>query len=621
MMSKIRKMQDTWVAKSIFILTALSFMSLFGISGYISSAGQNRTVIKVNDIEISQGEFSYLYDKELSNVKKMFNGNIEMTDSIRNTLLLGLVQREVANAVIATAADKYDIVIGNDLIRKIIYSQQDFMGADGKFDINRFKMMLSAMNWSEQDYINALRSDLQLQMLVQNPAARINVPDFMLPWLGKIENQKRIFSYIRISPEKQKLDRKMSNEELQQYYADFGENFMTPEKRDASYITLSMQDISGAYTPSEAEIDAYYKENISRFEIPEKRTVLQMVFDSKEKADEAVKELKSGNDFYAVAQKLAGQNKQDTELGSVSKDMLIAEIANDVFTTPVNGLAGPVKSEFGWHLIKVTAVIPAKKTDKSVAKQQIIAEIRKEKAYDQAYELTSELEDKIGAGSSLEALAAELKTPVHKITGLTEDGKSASGKAPLPTEITDAIFSYNVGEISQVIETETGLAIIRPDKIDETHMQSLEALKPQLTQIWAANERDAITQELVNDIMNDLENGEKITDSAKRFKQSVITTRPLGKTESFETLPSSQMETLFRENAGTPKLIDYNGDKIIAVTTKVVEDNSQLSDSEKADIRNKFRLEFDSEISEQLINSYSSDYDVRIKYKLLGLAD
>ena len=586
MMSKIRKMQDTWVAKSIFILTALSFMSLFGISGYISSAGQNRTVIKVNDIEISQGEFSYLYDKELSNVKKMFNGNIEMTDSIRNTLLLGLVQREVANAVIATTADKYDIVIGNDLIRKIIYSQQDFMGADGKFDINRFKMMLSAMNWSEQDYINALRSDLQLQMLVQNPAARINVPDFMLPWLGKIENQKRIFSYIRISPEKQKLDREMSNEELQQYYADFGENFMTPEKRDASYITLSMQDISGAYTPSEAEIDAYYKENISRFEIPEKRTVLQMVFDSKEKADEAVKELKSGNDFYAVAQKLAGQNKQDTELGSVSKDMLIAE-----------------------------------KTDKSVARQQIIAEIRKEKAYDQAYELTSELEDKIGAGSSLEALASELKTPVHKVTGLTEDGKSASGKAPLPTEITDAVFSYNVGEISQVIETETGLAIIRPDKIDETHMQSLEALKPQLTKIWAANERDAITQELVNDIMNDLENGEKITDSAKRFKQSVITTRPLGKTESFEALPSSQMETLFRENAETPKLIDYDGDKIIAVTTKVVEDNHQLSDSEKADIRNKFRREFDSEISEQLINSYSSDYDVRIKYKLLGLAD
>ena len=51
MMSKIRKLQDTWVAKGIFILTALSFMSLFGISGYINSAGQNRTVIKVNDIE------------------------------------------------------------------------------------------------------------------------------------------------------------------------------------------------------------------------------------------------------------------------------------------------------------------------------------------------------------------------------------------------------------------------------------------------------------------------------------------------------------------------------------------------------------------------------------------
>ena len=72
MMSKIRKMQDTWVAKSIFILTALSFMSLFGISGYINSADKNRAVIKVDDIELSQAELSYLYEKDLNNARKMF---------------------------------------------------------------------------------------------------------------------------------------------------------------------------------------------------------------------------------------------------------------------------------------------------------------------------------------------------------------------------------------------------------------------------------------------------------------------------------------------------------------------------------------------------------------------
>ena len=54
MITKLRKAQDSWVAKSILVLTALSFMSLFGISGYINGAAGNRAVIKVNDRTVSQ---------------------------------------------------------------------------------------------------------------------------------------------------------------------------------------------------------------------------------------------------------------------------------------------------------------------------------------------------------------------------------------------------------------------------------------------------------------------------------------------------------------------------------------------------------------------------------------
>ena len=297
-------MQDSWVAKSIFILTALSFMSLFGISGYIYSAGQNRTVIQVNDVEISQGEISFMYEKELASARKMFGDNIEINDSIKNALLLGIVQREVSNAILQTTAQKDDVVIGDDLIRQIIYSQNEFMNAQGQFDRNRFNMMLAATGWSEQEYIQALRSDVLRQMLVQNPVRRINVPDFLTDWLGKIENQKRVFSYVKIVPQNLTIGRTISQDEVEQYYSDFAENFMAPERRDVSYFELSTNDIAEAYTPSQEEINAYYQQNITLFETPEKRDVLQMVFDSEETAKQANKELTSGADFFAVAKVL-----------------------------------------------------------------------------------------------------------------------------------------------------------------------------------------------------------------------------------------------------------------------------------------------------------------------------
>ena len=621
MMSTIRKLQDTWVAKGIFILTALSFMSLFGISGYINSAGQNRTVIKVNDIEISQGEISYQYDKELNTARQMFGDAIEINDNMRASILLGIVQKQLVDAIIKTVAQENDVVIGDDLIRKVIYSQSEFMNNEGQFDPRRFKMILSLNGMSEQEYIQALRTDIERQQLVQNPVARINVPSFLTDLLGKIENQQRVFAYVKIVPEKLKLDREITDDELQQYYQDFAENFTAPEKRDIAYIAISADKIAEKYTPSQAEIDAYYQANISEFETPEKRNILQMVFSSQDEAQKAKAKLDQGADFYAVAADLAKQSKADTELGDVSKDMLLAEVAEDVFTLPKGGVSQPLQSEFGWHIMKVTGITPASKMSKDKAYAKAAEALRQEKAYDAVYEYTQKIEDKIGAGASLEDIAADFGSSIVQVKNLTEDGKATSTPQILSQELVDAGFSYNIGEISQVIETDTGLAVVRVDNIYESHQLDIDEVKPQIVKMWADNEREAMAQEMANDIMSDMENGGSITEAAKRLGLSAMTSRPIKKSETFDSLPSSQIFALFQENVGTPKLIEQDGDKLIVTTAKIVKDTHKLSDQDKADIRNSVRMDLTSEAANLLIENYSKDYDVDVNYKLLGLAD
>ena len=119
MINKLAKAQKGWVAKLILSLTALSFMSLFGVSSYLSNANNNRTVIKVDNIEIPRSQFAYLAQKELAMVSRLLGENQEITEEMRTAILSGLTQKLVADSVVDRTADKYGILFSPVFINQI----------------------------------------------------------------------------------------------------------------------------------------------------------------------------------------------------------------------------------------------------------------------------------------------------------------------------------------------------------------------------------------------------------------------------------------------------------------------------------------------------------------------
>ena len=626
MMDKLARAQKNWLSKFILILTALSFVSLFGVSGYLTGAARNKPVIKVDDIKISQQQFALLFEQEQQMARNLFGDNLQLTDEIRNAMLQGLVQRELTNAIIERTAEKHNIHISDDLIRKIIYSQAEFLDANGNFSLERLRMVLSASGWTEQRYIEALKKDIVKQQLIQNPSANMNVPDVLLNNLAKVENMRRVFKYIVVDPANVKVDRKITPEEIEQYYADFSTNFIEPEKRDVSFIVLSVDEMAQNMALDDAEIEAYYAENIAQFEVPETRNILQMAFDTKEDADKAMAQLNEGKDFYSVAQEVAGQTKEATDLGFVAKDMLIADMAEEMFAAKVGDVLGPVKSDLGWHIMKLTDIKAGSKMDKAKARAKIVEALKKERAYDEAYAVASEIEDKIGGGASLEDIAKEMKSKVMVVKALGEDGQYASApqgydKTLKSSEFVDTAFSYNVGEVSQVTETDDGFVVARVDKIAEAHPLPVEAVSDEIEKMWEINERSAIAQEIVNDVMHDLENGDKINEVAQRFGLNVKTTKPLNRGGSFEGLSQSAMIELFQESMGEPKLITQGDEKIIAVTDKIIGKNEKPDEELAFGVERRVKIDLSQDVANALVNSFGEDYDVRVKYRLIGLAD
>ena len=626
MITKIRKFQDSWLVKGILALTALSFMSLFGISGYIGHGNNNRPIIRVDDVEIMQDEINNQLNEQIQTTRNLFGDDMEISDTMRMAMLYEIVQKNLVNAILQKTAQDNDVSISDELVRKIIYSQPEFMDASGQFNLEKMRRMLSLTGWSEQKYIETLRRDVIKQHLVQSPVEGIALPKAIDPYLAELDGQRKVFQFAVIDPAKLKVDRKISAEEIEQYYQDFAPQFEEPENRDVSFIELSVDQLAKNIVPDDLEIQEYYQNNIADFVIPEKRHVLQMVFDDQATADKAEAALNAGGDFFKVAQDIAKQDRATTDLGEVSQDMLIADMSEAVFDLKKGDYTLPVKSDMGWHIMKVTSITPKKETSLAAAKNKIIENIRKEQAYEQASDVISEIEDKLGAGAGLEDIASQYNVKINTAKGLKDDG-SVKSVAPafkalvMSDDFVDTAFSYNPGEISQVMENDTGFAILRVDSIHDAKQKELAEVKGEIEKLWADNEKNAIAQEILADVSHDLENGDKFADVAQRFKLDLKTTSPLKRGETFAGLTPSQLIEVYQEKEGTPKIFNEDERVIIVVPSKVVRSKVKVSPEKMEALRASAQAALSQEMANELIDAYGSEYKVRVKYKHLGFND
>ena len=187
MITKIRSFQDSFWVKGILVLTALSFMSLFGISGYLGSANANRPIIKVDDTVIYRDEINAQLNQQLQTAKALLGDNAEISDEIKNSMTLEIVHKNVINAIISKAADDNSVSISDELVRKIVHLQPEFADADGKFNLEKMRRMLSVSGWSEQQYIDSLRRDIIKQHLVASPIDGLALPAFMNEYIAKLD--------------------------------------------------------------------------------------------------------------------------------------------------------------------------------------------------------------------------------------------------------------------------------------------------------------------------------------------------------------------------------------------------------------------------------------------------
>ena len=185
MISKFSKMQNGLFAKIVLSLTALSFVSLFGVSGYINTANNNKTVIKVDNLEMSQSEFNYLLQRELAKYKNMIGDDTNENEEMRNQITSSFAKAKLDELIISNTMKKNDIDFRNSLVSQIIHITPQFQ-YEGKFNKELYNQYLRTNNMTEQELINDIKRNVARQLLLDTLVAFVKVPSVLEKQMQKV---------------------------------------------------------------------------------------------------------------------------------------------------------------------------------------------------------------------------------------------------------------------------------------------------------------------------------------------------------------------------------------------------------------------------------------------------
>lgn len=627
MISKLAKAHESFLFKIISALVAISFISLFGVSGYLTSAGQNQTVVDVDGLTTTQSEFSYRLQKELNAIKNLAGDDFEISEEMRNSVSEAVLEQIVSDGVLDKTMEKYGIYFPKAFIQQVIFSQPEFKNpANGQFNPDIFKRYLSAAGLSEGEYVAMVKRMMARKMLVGDLIEGFGVPEVLSNAIHKMDNQRKTFKYVEVSPSDVKIERKISDDEIRQYYEDFSENFMIPETREALVLFIPNEVILNKFAASPEMIEDYFAQNKKNFDQPEKREVLQMIFTDKGVAEKALEEVKGGKDFNIVAKELHAENADEPTLGVVAEDELAEGLSYDAFQMQ-KGESKLLEVADSWQVISIKEIISAKEADFESAKGKIEEVLKNENIYAAMREARALLDDTANSGKSLADAGKLFGIAPATVSGIREEspveGAAAEVKPLTSTlDFNEAVFSYGVGETSSAEEFDEGIAVIEVTNIVDAHLPELDEIRDEIAALWTVQEKNALAKETAENIVTDAEDGTPLADAAKARELEVYRSEPISRNENFAGLSQAEISELFLAETGSVKSFERPNNRFVIVTpAETVNYKDELTEEAKISVQDRARSLMFTDWSQAAIDNYAKDFKVKIDYKRAGFAE
>lgn len=392
----------------VLLLIILPF-AFFGVDSYRHS-GDSDAPATVNGAKITKQEFETALRQQQDKMRQMLGANYDPAMFEKTEMKQAVLDNLVAQRLLIERAKSAGLTVTDEQIAQVV-SGIDAFKEGGKFDKARYASALASQNMTPMMFEARVKDELTGQQLrdayTQNGYASNTVSDNIIT----INEQQRVVSIAQVSLQSYLPQAKVDDAEIKSYFDKNQKEFEMPEQVKVEYVRFSVKDLMAKADVKAEDARKYYDEHQSEFATPEQRQashiLLTVAATAPQPEQDAVK---------ARAEQLLGQVKQDPakfaelaklnsqdpgsamnggDLGLFGRGMMVKPFDEAVFSLKPGEISGLVKSDFGYHIIKLTAIKATHAAPFNEVQQSILAKLRQQKAADSFAELADKFSNTV----------------------------------------------------------------------------------------------------------------------------------------------------------------------------------------------------------------------------------
>jgi peptidyl-prolyl cis-trans isomerase D len=609
-------------------LVIISFIgTIFLVWGVGGKADKTNYAFKINGQEISMNEYQSTLTNMENTFKQLFGD--QYNKFIKTIDIKERVKDEIIHRTLLyqEALEKKIPVSDIEIIEEI--NKIPSFKTNGIFDEEKYRQILKANGLPPASFEESIKRDLlinKMTFLIQNS---VNVRNEEIKNEYMFRNSKAKISYLKISPDIFKNKVVLDNKSLVKYYNNNKEKYEKPKEVKVKYVKFNSNDFIKEINITDEEIQNYYIRNRLKYYEPEKIKVKHILisvkkWDNKTEVSEALnkiksiqKELNNNGVFERLAEKYSDDQssaRNGGQIGFIKRGDVVPEFEKAAFKLKEGEISDIVKTQFGYHLIKVDEKIPAKMPTLNELKEVIKKEIFENKKNISLKEhVLSFYKDILNEGNITAYLQKNPESiKVYETDFFTKNDPFIPLR--ITQDIIDAIFNMEQSEVSKIYYIDNNAYIFEISDIKEAYIPSLSEIRDTVVNDYIRDNSKEIAIDELNKILT---NGSNLDELSKQYNTKIMTTNYFKRIEPIDNIGSNTelQNSIFRikEDKLIKRVFDINGYLyIVRVDDLKFPELDKMTAEEKSNIKH-YIYEIKSKES---LNEYLKNLRLKAKIKV-----
>ena len=485
-----RRLSKSTVGTIVTILFMLAILGAFALQDMQNAGagagaiGSGSGLVAVGDAAVTERELSAAMQRRLAEARQQ---NPEADYSSLADDFGPILQSLIRTRAMQVFAREHDLHISKRLVDAEIAQLPAARGLDGKFSPLAYDAFLQQQRLSDAQVRDVIGGALASRMLLGPAAANARIPvGVATPYASMLLEARE--AEVAIVPTQAFAAgiAEPSDADVQRFYAANQGRYMVPEQRVLSIAKIGPEQVANI-AASDQEVAAYYRANQAVYAGRSVRAITQKIAPSEAQAGALAQRVRGGAGFGGGTTSLSATREEMTNIAGEA-------VAAAVFGAKQGDVVGPVRSDLGWHVIKVDTVRTEAGRPLSAVRDEIAARLTTDKRKEALADLVAKVEDSIADGASLAEAAQAARLSVARTPAITAGGVArAQPDYKVPEELAPAVQAgFELGEGDEpVVETlsdEAGYALVGADDIITAAPAPLASIRDQVAADWKAKQ-------------------------------------------------------------------------------------------------------------------------------------